>query len=83
MFQSWTDGKNRMLLGVVKELGLVFWHRCWEKTFPLEGPSLLELYNSRAKQSLRWHGDVKLRPNNNLTDVVFIIKYVIFLVFML
>jgi hypothetical protein len=30
MFQSRTNGKNRTLLGVVKELGLVFWHRCRE-----------------------------------------------------
>jgi hypothetical protein len=27
-FQSWTDGKNGTLLGIIKELGLVFWHKC-------------------------------------------------------
>jgi hypothetical protein len=55
-FQSWTNVKNRMLLGAVKELGLVFWHRYWEtKCFPLERLSLWEPNNSRVKQSLRWY----------------------------
>jgi hypothetical protein len=26
------------LLGVVKELDLVFWHRYWKMMLPLEGP---------------------------------------------
>jgi hypothetical protein len=34
-FQSGTNNKNRMVLGEVKELGLVFWHRWWETMFHL------------------------------------------------
>jgi hypothetical protein len=35
--QSWTDGKNWMLLAVVRDLGLVFWHRSvGGKSFPWE-----------------------------------------------
>jgi hypothetical protein len=29
-FESQTDGSSRTLLGVLKELGLMFWHWCWE-----------------------------------------------------
>jgi hypothetical protein len=34
-FQSQTNSKNRTLLGVIKELGLVFWHRCWDLGGPI------------------------------------------------
>jgi hypothetical protein len=52
-FQSYTNGKNKMLLGVVKELGLVLWHRClWEiRHFSMS----TEENTSKIKQNLRWH----------------------------
>jgi hypothetical protein len=54
MLQSWTDGKNKTLLGQVKDLCLMFWHRFWEKRVSLGKPISTGL-DSKVKQSLRWH----------------------------